>query len=131
MGMVGDFLFSVASAAVTSGLLMWLFKEWLSARLKGSIQHEYDRKLEAFKAALKTEPEMAVLDIKTTIAREAAFHVAAHASFAEGQKAAMERKLSAVDSLWRCVLQLRASLPPVLTVKDVMTVDEYTPIFER
>jgi len=105
---------------------MWLFKEWLSARLKGSIKHEYDRKLEAFKTALKTEQEMAVLDIKTAVAREAAFHAAAHASFAEGQKASMERKLSAVDRLWSCVLQLRASLPPVLAVMDVMTVDEYT-----
>jgi len=116
---------SAASGAAASGLLMWLFKEWLSTRLKASIQHEYDRKLETYKAQLKTEQDLAVLDIKTALAREAAFHAAAHASFAEGQKASMERKLSAVDKLWNCVPQFRASLPPVLMVMDVMTVDEY------
>ncbi len=80
-------LVSAASGAAASGLLMWLFKEWLSTRLKASIQHEYDRKLETYKAQLKTEQDLAILDIKTALAREAAFHAAAHASFAEGQKA--------------------------------------------
>jgi hypothetical protein len=37
----------------------------------------------------------------------------------------MERKLSAIDKLWSCIPQFRASLPPVLMVMDVMTVDEY------
>lgn len=118
-------LVSAASGAAASGLLMWLFKEWLSTRLKASIQHEYDRKLETYKAQLKTEQDLAILDIKTALAREAAFHAAAHASFAEGQKASMERKLSAIDKLWSCIPQFRASLPPVLMVMDVMTVDEY------
>src|SRR5712691_10145063 len=108
-----NLLLSAASGAAVSGLLMWLFKEWISTRLRGSIQHEYDRKLETHKAQLKAEQEIAILNIKTAVAREAAFHTAAHASFAEGQKASMERKLSAVDRLWSCVLQLRAGLPPV------------------
>ena len=103
MELIGNFAFAAASAAVTSGLLMWLFKEWLSTRLKTSIQHEYDRKLETFKTELKTQQELAILNIKTAVAREAAFHSAAHASFAEGQKASMERKLNAVDRLWGSV----------------------------
>ena len=117
--------FSVASAAVTSGLLIWLFKEWISTRLRTSIQHEYDRKLEAHKAQLKMEQELAILNIKTALAREAAFHAAAHSSFAEGQKASMERKLNGVDRLWNCILQLRDNLPPVVALMDVLTVDEY------
>jgi hypothetical protein len=125
MGLIGDLFLSAASGAAASGLLMWLFKEWLSTRLKASIQHEYDRKLEAFKTELKTEQEMAILNIKTAVAREAAFHAAAHASFAEGQKASMERKLNAVDRLWGSVVQLRSGLPPVLALMDVMTVEEY------
>ncbi|HTR35027.1 MAG TPA: hypothetical protein VMH80_03945 [Bryobacteraceae bacterium] len=120
-----DLLLSAASGAAASGLLMWLFKEWLTTRLRTSIQHEYDRKLETFKTELKTLQELSVLDIKTAVAREAAFHAAAHNAFAEGQKASMERKLGAVDRLWNSVLQLRAALPPVLTFIDVLTVDEY------
>ena len=126
----GDTIFDVvivsaASGAAVSGLLLWLVKEWLSTRLKGSIQHEYNQKLETYKADVKTEHDLAILDIKMAVAREAAFHSAAHASFAEGQKAAMERKLTALDRLWSGVLHLRSSLPPVLTFMDVLTVDEY------
>src|SRR4051812_15071867 len=117
---VANAFIALASGAAASGVLMWLFKEWLSTRLKASIQHEYDRKLEAHKAQLKTEQELAVLAIKTEVAREAAFHSAAHASFAEGQKAAMERKLNALDRAWSSVLQFKASLSPVLTFMDVM-----------
>ncbi len=72
-----------------------------------------------------SEAILGKLGEKSRLAREAAFHAAAHASFAEGQKASMERKLSAVDRLWSYILQVRASLPPVLTYMDVMTVDEY------
>jgi len=97
----------------------------MSARIKGSIQHEYDQKLEAHKAQLKADNEVALIELRSAIEREAALHAAAHASFSEGQKAAMERKLSAVDRLWGQVIHLRASLPPILTFIDVLTVDEY------
>ncbi len=106
MNMFATILTSLAS----SGILVWVFKEWLSTRLRTSIQHEYDRKLESLKADLS---------------REAAFHAAAHSSFAEGQKAAMERKLAAIDRLWQSLIRFRASLPPILGFMDILTVDEY------
>jgi hypothetical protein len=97
----------------------------MSTRIKGSIQHEYDQKLEVHKAQLKAENEVAFLELKASVEREAALHAVAHSSFSEGQKAAMERKLSAVDRLWEKVINLRGSLPPILTFIDVLTVDEY------
>ena len=124
-----DYIISILSSAVVSGalvgILIWLSREWMSARIKGSIQHEYDQKLEAHKAQLKAENEVAFLELRSAIEREAALHAAAHASFSEGQKAAMERKLNAVDRLWGQVIHLRGSLPPILTFIDVLTVDEY------
>jgi hypothetical protein len=117
--------YSVVASLAASGLLTFTLREWISARIKSGIQHDYDRKLETYKAELKSEQELAILNIKTSLAREAAFHAAAHSSFAEGQKAAIERKLNAVDRLWNCVLQIRGSLPAVLTLMDVMTVDDY------
>ncbi len=114
-----------ATSFAASGLLLWLFKEWIGTRLKGSIQHEYDRKIETYRTQLKAEQELAVLDIKTAVARDAAFYATAHASFAEGQKASMERKLNAIDRLWGCILKLRATLPPVVGFMDILTVDEY------
>ena len=124
-----DYIINIISSAAVSGalvaVLIWLSREWMSARLKGSIQHEYDQKLEVHKAQIKAENEVAFLELKTSVEREAALHAVAHASFSEGQKAAMERKLSSVDRLWGKVINLRGSLPPILTFIDVLTVDEY------
>ena len=116
---------SVTASGVVAGMLIWLSREWISTRLKTSIQHEYDQKLEAYKAQLKAESEIALLELRTAIEREAALHAAARASFAEGQKAAMERKLNAIERLWDTILTLRNSLPVILSIIDVMTVDQY------
>src|SRR6266852_9691318 len=105
-----DALITAASAIGTSSVSILLLKQWLSS----SIQHQYSQKLEAHKVQLQTQHDLVILDIKTTLAHEEAIHSTAHASFAEGQKAAMERKLTAIDKIWGAVVQLRASLPPVL-----------------
>ena len=124
-----DYIISILSSAVVSGalvgILIWFSREWMSARIKGSIQHEYNQKLEAHKAQLKAENEVAFLELRSAIEREAALHATAHASFSEGQKAAMERKLSAVDRLWGQVINIRDTLPPILVFIDALTVDEY------
>lgn len=41
---------SVGVSTVVCAFVGWLLREWISARLKKSIQHEYDVKLEGFKA---------------------------------------------------------------------------------
>ena len=119
-----DFITNVITSAGVAGLLVLLFREWISTRLKCSIQHEYDQKLEAHKARLKAENEVALLELKTTFEREATLHAAAHASFSEGQKASMERKLNASDRLWQEILHLRNSSRP-LAIIDSQTVVRY------
>jgi len=42
-------LASIAASGALVGVLVWLSKEWISARLRSSIQHEYDQKLETFR----------------------------------------------------------------------------------
>ena len=46
----GTVLSSVIVSAIGCSALCWLCREWISARLRKSIQHEYDVKLEGFKA---------------------------------------------------------------------------------
>lgn len=118
-------LTSVVASGALAGVLVWLSKEWISVRLRTSIHHEYDQKLESLKAQLKAQSEVALVELRAAIERQATLLAAAHASFAEGQKAGMERKLQAVDTLWSRLLRLRASLPPILGVIDIMTVEEY------
>jgi hypothetical protein len=120
-----ELISNIITSSAISGLLIWLSREWISARIKASIQHEYDQKLEAHKARLKAENEFSLLEIRTALEREAALHAAAYASFSEGQKAAMERKLDACDTLWEVIIQFRDNLPAVLTFIDVLTVEEY------
>ena len=118
----------ISSAGVSVALvsvLIWFSKEWISMRIKISIQHEYDQKLESLKSQLKAQSDVALVELRATIERQADLLAAAHSSFAEGQKAAMERKLRAIDTLWGRLLQLRASLPPILGFIDLLTVDEY------
>ena len=120
-----NILASITASGALVSLLIWLSKEWISTRLKTSIQHEYDQKLESLKSQLKAQSDVALVELQAAIERQANILAAAHSSFSEGQKAAMERKLHAVDTLWGRVLQLRASLPPVLGFVDLLTVDEY------
>jgi hypothetical protein len=119
-----DVLSSTAVSTALSAILIWLSREWISTRLKASIEHEYAEKLETMKAQLKGEHEVAILNIRTTFEREAALQAAAHGSFAEEQKAAMERKLEAVDRLWNRILHVRGNLSPLIAFIDVMTLDE-------
>src|SRR6266478_2886280 len=44
--MIEDIVTSVISSVAVSSLVVWLLREWISVRLKTSIEHEYDRKLE-------------------------------------------------------------------------------------
>ena len=54
----------VVSAGIAS-LLVFLFKSWISERIKGSIQHEYDQKLEAYKAQLKAASDVSIEQLKS------------------------------------------------------------------
>lgn len=120
-----ELISNIITSSAVSGLLIWLSREWISARIKASIKHEYDQKLEAHKARLKAENEISLLEIRTALEREAVLHAAAYASFSEGQKATMERKLKAFDRLWEKLLQIRNILPSVFIFMDLMSVAEY------
>jgi len=126
---VGEFAVSVLSSVVASGVLtavlIWLSKDWMSARIRTSIQHEYDRRLDTLRAQLSAQHESHLLQLQATITREATRLAAAHSSGTDGQKAPIERTLHAVERLWDGVLRLRTTLPPVLGFVDTLTVDEY------
>ena len=61
----------VVSAAVTA-LLIFFVKTWISERIKSAIQHEYDQKLEAYKAQLKAESDSVIEKLKSQLQISAA-----------------------------------------------------------
>jgi hypothetical protein len=48
-------LASLAGSGALTATVVWFARSWISERLRNSIKHEYDQKLEAFRAALKAE----------------------------------------------------------------------------
>jgi hypothetical protein len=59
-----ELITTIFASAGTSGALVWLSKSWISQRIKSSITHEYSRKLEEHKIALKADYEPSLLEIK-------------------------------------------------------------------
>ena len=129
MSEVEKFLINILSSAGVSVTLaaavVWLSRTWISERLKASIQHEYDQKLAAYNAELKSRGETQIEMLKTSVSREAERLRFATSSFGEGQRASIEKKLDGVDTLWKGVLSVRANIPPVMRFIDVFTEDEY------
>jgi len=60
-------LSSSAIATALSGVLVFLARNWISERLKASIQHEYDQKLETHKAQLKSQTEAEIIRLKAQL----------------------------------------------------------------
>ncbi len=48
-------ILSILSGGAAGAVVVWLSKEWISSRLKESIKHEYDSKLEQFREDLKSK----------------------------------------------------------------------------
>lgn len=126
---IQDIVLSVVPSAVISSALLviigWLFRESISAWLKASIQHEYDQKLETHKASLKSQNEASFLELKNALDQRFTLYQAAQTSFAEGQKAAIERKLDSIEKLWNEILRLKNECPPMLAFIDLLSVKEY------
>jgi hypothetical protein len=61
---------TILSSGALSSAIVYLFRNWISERIKSSIQHEYDQKLETHKAQLKAESEISIEKWKAELARQ-------------------------------------------------------------
>lgn len=116
---------SAGASILLSAALLWLARSWISERLHRSIQHEYDQKLALLNASLKAEAEKNAALLKATMERESDRLRFATASIGETQKAAIERRLDGLDTLWAAMLAARDNIPPVMSFIDILTVEEY------
>lgn len=90
-------------ALTTTGLLaaaLWLGRELISARLTRTVQHEFDRKLEAVRAELRTAEENFKAQLREKEAEIAALRSGALSALASRHAALDKRRLEAVDQLW-------------------------------
>lgn len=108
---------ALASGGVVSAAVNFLLRDWISERLRQSIQHEYSQKLETYKAELQAQQEVA-------LARLRSVQNLAATSFVETRKAAQERQFKAIEQLWAIILELGQSLPPAVMVIDVLPAEQ-------
>jgi len=73
-----EFVGTVSASVVFSGGLTWLFREWISARLKESIRHEYETKRIQFEADLKREADASLERLRSELSIEAARRTVEH-----------------------------------------------------
>lgn len=62
-----DVFLTIASSGIVGGILTWFLRNWISERLKQSIQHEYSQKLENHKADLSKQLEAYKNDLSKQI----------------------------------------------------------------
>ena len=57
-------IWAIPTSVILSGVLVFLLRNWISSRIKDSIKHEYDCKLELIRAEAKLENELKLESIK-------------------------------------------------------------------
>lgn len=61
---------AIMSSTLVVGILTWIFREWISTRLKAGIEHEYNQQLEIHKAKLKFESDTSMETHKAQLKSE-------------------------------------------------------------
>ena len=69
-----DYITGIGSSALSAGAVVWLFRSWISERLKGEIKSEYDMKLEVHKAELKASSDIEIEKLRSELGRIALEH---------------------------------------------------------
>lgn len=94
------------STAAGLGIVGWLLRNWISARLAKSVGFEFDRKLELLRAEHRTSEERLRADLRAKEAEIATLRVGAMTALSNRQIAVDKRRLDAIDQLWASVISL-------------------------
>jgi hypothetical protein len=120
-------LTTISTAGASAALLAalgWLLRNWISERLRASIKHEYDARLEIIRVELKAQSDAHLTSMKSELDRQADKLRIASVSFSEVQKATIGRKIDAVDALWQGIIESREAFPSEVSITDIFTDEE-------
>lgn len=108
-----DFVLTLLSSgtvgALLSGMVVWLSKSWISERLKNAIKNEYDLKLEAYKQTLKSQSNIAIEQLKSSLAIQ---------SYHQNTRVAnlLQRRFDAIATIVPPLLRLRRAVSAYTSV---------------
>ena len=111
---------SITTTALLASAL-WLARNLIATRLKKSVEHEFDTKLESVRAELRNKEESLKADLQAKAVEIAALRGGAMTAMASRQVALDKRRQEAVDQLWSAV----TALGPAKVVSSVMAVVKF------
>ncbi|MFZ6642111.1 hypothetical protein ACO0LL_20465 [Undibacterium sp. TC4M20W] len=85
---------------------LWLCKDVISTRLKKSVEHEFNKKIETVRSQIRDSEERLKAEIRIKEVEIAALRSGALSALASRQIALDKRRLEAVDQLWESVTAL-------------------------
>lgn len=71
---MSDFQMSIVASILGGGFFNWLFREWISERIKNSIANEYAQKLETHKSSLKSLADVELEKLRSQLAQASIEH---------------------------------------------------------
>ena len=115
-----DWVPSFTMAAIF-GLVLWLCRNLIETRLKRSVKHEFDTKLESLRSELRKNEELFIADLRTKDAEITALRGSVMTAMANRQVALDKRRLEAVDQIWSSV----TALAPAKGISSVIAALKY------
>ncbi|MCK4276924.1 MAG: hypothetical protein KAX78_10450 [Phycisphaerae bacterium] len=108
----------IPAFATTSllGIALWLLRSVILTRLRASVQHEFDQKLETIRASHHKSEEAFRADLRAKEAQIEALRSGAISGLTNRQAAMDRRRIEAVDQLWSSIISLR----PAKAVSELM-----------
>jgi hypothetical protein len=95
-------LASVTVSTVLAAALVWVTKSWISERLKSSIRHEYDQKLETHKAQLSAHSAVETERLRSQLSMQATEHAVRFQGLHEKRAAVIAEMYSLlVEAYWK------------------------------
>lgn len=102
---LSDWIPAISSTSLLAAVL-WLLRSVISTRLRASVQHEFDQKVENLKAELRKSEESFKADLRSKETQIEALRAGALSGLASRQAAIDARRIQAVDQLWSAVQAL-------------------------
>jgi hypothetical protein len=110
-----DLLLSTTISTVLILALAWLCQQVIANRLKASVQHEFDQKLEVIRTDFRKSEELLKADLRAKENQIETLRSGALIGMASRQAALDKRRLEAIDQLWAGVeILMPFKLPAIL-----------------
>lgn len=95
-----DWILSTLSTTGLLAILAWLSRNLILTRLKASVQHEFDEKLETLRTDLRKSEESFKADLRAKETQIEVLRSGALSGLVSRQVALDKRRLEAIDKLW-------------------------------